>query len=594
MLNIYRASAGAGKTYQLTNEFITRLFEDRRPYAHRRIMAVTFTNKATDEMRARIVDALFELASNRNEIFANELKKNTQIPEIEIVAKARQLLFDILHDYHFFAVSTIDRFFQQILRSFAREIGVIGNYNIELDTESVLQQASDNMMINLAKEENRQLLEWLTDLAENMIEQGQSWNVQSKIQNLGQQIFKENFQNQAAQTDKKMHDKVFLKKYRDKLQEIIAEYEKNIKFLAKNILDLMQKFGLQHEDFSYKRTKKFEELLENPAAELGVRITEMRYNPEKSYTKNSDAKDKIEFALANGMLQSICELLDFIEKNIVFYNSAEIILKNIGNLGIISDLSLEISKLMNEQDAFLLSDTNLLLNKIIDQSDSPFIYEKTGIFINHFMIDEFQDTSVLQWKNFKPLIQNSLASGNANMLVGDVKQSIYRWRNSDWRLLDEQVFTDFRQEQISEIQLNTNWRSDSNIIEFNNNFFSIAPQILYNELKNNILANNVDFNEYENIIEKITNAYRNVNQQISPKAKKGYVRFEFLENDKNAEIYWQEESLQRLPAVLEDLQLRGFQPERVCVLVRKNDEAQRVVSRLLEYKQTQPQDTNFC
>lgn len=593
MLNIYRASAGAGKTYKLTNEFVRQLFEDTRRYPHRRIMAVTFTNKATDEMRVRIIDALYLLAHNRNKILSNELQKNVQITEIEIIAKAKQLLFDILHDYHFFSVSTIDRFFQQILRSFACEIGMSSNYNIELDTTLVLQQSADNLLINLAKKENSQLLEWLTDLAENMIEQGQSWNIQHKILNLGKEIFSENFQNQVSKIEK-IHDKVLLKNYSKKLKEIIIQYDKNLKSIVKNILHLMQKFDLQHDDFAHKRTKKFEDLLENPAADVGVRIYEMYNHPEKSYTKTSPAKSKIEFAFANGMLQLISELLEFKEKKTVFRNSAEIILKNIGNLGIISDLSLEIRTLVNEQDTFLLSNTNLLLNRIIDQSDSPFIYEKTGIFINHFMIDEFQDTSVLQWENFKPLINNSLASGNTNMLVGDVKQSIYRWRNSDWRLLDEQIFGDFRSNQISEIQLDTNWRSDKHIVEFNNNFFSIAPQIIYNELKNNILENKFDFEKYENTVKKITNAYRNVNQQITPKEKEGYVRFEFLKNDKDAEISWHEESLLRLPHVLEDLQLRGFQPERVCVLVRKNDEAQQVVLRLLEYKQTQPENTNFC
>ncbi|MDR2824002.1 MAG: UvrD-helicase domain-containing protein, partial [Prevotellaceae bacterium] len=593
MLNIYRASAGSGKTYQLTNEFITRLFEDSHRFPHRRIMAVTFTNKATDEMRTRIVGTLYQLAHNQNQKLAKELSEKLQTSETEIITKARQLLFEILHDYHFFAVSTIDRFFQQILRAFAREIGIVGNYNIELDTTLALQQASDNLMINLAKPENRQLLEWLTDIAENMIEEGQAWNIQKKMLSLGKEIFSENFENQAALTDEKMHDKVFLKNYSSKLKDIINEYDENVKIKAKNILILMKKFGLQHEDFSYKRTKKFEEFEDNPIVEIGKRIYEMR-EAEKCYTKNSTAKNIIEYAYENGMQLVINELLDFINTNLPLRNSATIILKNIGNLGIISDLSLEISKLMNEHDTFLLSDTNLLLSRIIADSDSPFIYEKTGIFINHFMIDEFQDTSVLQWNNFKPLIHNSLASGNADMLVGDVKQSIYRWRNSDWRLLDEQIFGDFRNEQVTEIQLDTNWRSDRNIVEFNNNIFSLAPQILYNELQDNILSNDFDFEKYKNIIEKITNAYRNVNQQVSTKNQEGHIYFEFLEDDKDSELSWRDESLRRLPKLLEDLQIRGFQPNRVCVLVRKNAEAEQVVQRMLEYKREQVENSEFC
>ncbi|MDR1652969.1 MAG: UvrD-helicase domain-containing protein [Prevotellaceae bacterium] len=593
MLNIYRASAGSGKTYQLTNEFVMRLFEDAGRFAHRRIMAVTFTNKATEEMRMRIINALFELAHNQNQNRAKEISLKLGMSENEIVSKSQQLLFDILHDYHFFAVSTIDRFFQQILRAFARETGIAGNYNIELDTIAVLMQASDNMMINLSDPDKQQLLQWLTDIACNMIEEGQGWNIRQKMQRLGSQIFKEKFQNLADKADKKLHDKRFLKEYTNKLKAIITDVDENIKLKSKNILLLMEKFGLQHEDFAFKKTKKFERLLEEPTSAIGERVAQMR-NVEGCYTKKSPAKAKIEFAYANGMQLAVNDLLDFIEGNMRWRNSAIIILKNIGNLGVISDLLLEINKLMNERDAFLLSDTNLLLNKIIAESDSPFIYEKTGIFINHFMIDEFQDTSVLQWKNFKPLISNSIASGNANMLVGDVKQSIYRWRNSDWRLLDEQIFNDFKQTQIAEIQLDKNWRSDRNIIEFNNSFFSIAPAILYNELKDNILKNNFDFEKFKDITEKIPNAYRHVNQQVSAKAQEGYVRVEFLDNSKDAELPWQAESLKRLPQVLEDLQLRGFQPDRVCILVRKNTEAQAVVQHLLQYKLEARAQPDLC
>jgi ATP-dependent helicase/nuclease subunit A len=279
--------------------------------------------------------------------------------------------------------------------------------------------------------------------------------------------------------------------------------------------------------------------------------------------------------------------------DIVTYNSAVMVLKHINTLGILSDLAVQIKKLTDEQNTMLISDSNMLLNKIIDNSDTPFVYEKTGITIDNFMIDEFQDTSTLQWKNFHPLMANSLAAGKFNLVVGDVKQSIYRWRNSDWKLLDEQILTDFRSEQIHEENLETNWRSDKNIIDFNNSFFSRAAQLLQSKLNENLQAVLPVYPQLEALTHKIEHAYANIHQQTSPKAGTGRVEVRFIAADEN-EDGWKAESLQRLPALLEELQGRGFRTADICILVRKNDEEQQVIHRLLNYKTTDEAKPDVC
>jgi ATP-dependent helicase/nuclease subunit A len=209
------------------------------------------------------------------------------------------------------------------------------------------------------------------------------------------------------------------------------------------------------------------------------------------------------------------------------------------------------------------------------------------------MIDEFQDTSTLQWKNFQPLLDNSLSAGKFNLVVGDVKQSIYRWRNSDWKLLDEQILTDFRPEQLHEENLETNWRSDKNIIDFNNSFFRRAAQLLQSKLNENLQAVLLVYPSLEALTHKIEHAYANIHQQISPKAGTGRVQVSFIERDEN-EDGWKAESLARLPTMLEGLQERGYRPADICILVRTNREEQDVIHKLLNYKTTPEAKPDVC
>lgn len=585
MLNIYRASAGSGKTYRLTQDYIQLLFDPRREHVHRRILAVTFTNKATDEMKTRILHELYALASHAKSDYRKGLMEKFRFDEHQVDEKARKIMIDILHDYSSFQISTIDKFFQQVIRAFAREIGVHGGYNLQVDTDDTLTQSVDNLFLALSDKENPLLLKWLTRFAEDRIEDSKNWDTRESITALGREIFKESYQFKAEETNRKLHDRVFLDEFRAKLKQIKDAYVNALKENASSALAVMQKYGLSHSDFSRSSTKILDEII-NGRLDITKTFVAMAESESKCYTQKAPAniKSAIGTAYHDGLQQAILNLVQLTEQDVVRYNSADIVLKHINTLGILSDLAMQIRKLTGEQNTMLLSDTNMLLNRIIDESDAPFVYEKSGIHIDNFMIDEFQDTSVLQWKNFYPLIWNSLSSEKFNLVVGDVKQSIYRWRNSDWKLLDEKILTDFRPDQIHEEELDTNWRSDRNIVEFNNTFFKMAAWLLQKKLNTELNEVLPVYPDLAPLTLKIEHAYKNTAQKTKPNAGQGFVKFEFIPNEK--EEKWTQKSLERLPAILEDLQERGYKPSDVGILVKKNDEAMRVTRTLLSYKTT--------
>lgn len=594
MLNIYRASAGSGKTYRLTQDYIHLLFDPKKERAHRRILAVTFTNKATDEMKTRILKELHALSQGEKSDYREGLMLKFRMDEEAVNVRAKHILTTILHDYSSFSISTIDRFFQQVIRSFARDIGVHGGYNLELDNTATLEQSVDNLFLDLSKDENKQLLQWLTAYAEERIEQSENWNMRNNIMDLGKEIFKESYQHKAEDTNRKLHEREFLTNYRKSLREIKTTFENKVKETASEGMKIMARNGLTHEDFAYKTTNTLEKLVKGKL-EISNRFIGFAEDVTNCYTKSKpqDVKSAIESAYQNGLQKCFIQIVELLSVDIVMYNSAVMVLKHINTLGILSDLAVQIKKLTDDQNTMLISDSNMLLNKIIDSSDTPFVYEKTGITIDNFMIDEFQDTSTLQWKNFHPLMSNSLAAGKFNLVVGDVKQSIYRWRNSDWKLLDEKVMTDFRPDQIHEENLETNWRSDKNIIDFNNSFFRRAASLLQSKLNENLQPVLPVYPALEALTHKIEHAYANIHQQTSTKAGTGRVQVSFIPRDEN-EDGWKAGSLERLPAMLEELQSRGYRPADICILVRKNDEEQQVIHKLLNYKTTPEAKQEVC
>jgi superfamily I DNA/RNA helicase/CRISPR/Cas system-associated exonuclease Cas4 (RecB family) len=550
-LKLIKASAGSGKTYTLTNEYIDLLFKKERAY--RNILAVTFTNKATEEMKRRVVERLHERS------LTDEL--------------SAKILSQILHDYSSFSISTIDRFFQQTMRAFAREIGKNGAYNVELDTDMVLQEAIDNMMYNLDKEENGYLLDWLTVVGTESVESGESWNFRKKLEGLAREIFRESFKKLRDDHEGTLIGKEEIDILKDELSVIKVSFENKLTELSNQALECIESHNLLPVHFKGgTRTpiNFFSKVAAGDIPELKESLRIMADAPENLTTRSVIKKDpslynSIEQCWSDGLASAIEEICFLYDNDLCYYKSAVAALSNLQVMGIISDVERFVHEYTSEQNVVLIPETTELLNKIIDGSDAPFIYEKTGTRIDHFMLDEFQDTSYLQWKNFLPLVQDSLSRGMENLIVGDVKQSIYRWRGSDWSLLSREVYNDIPEESITPADLKHNWRSCINIIDFNNGFFPFAGRLC---------------KDY--IPDEESGIYLNAIQEISPlpRESEGYVWVKFVEKEEGVD--WKERALELCLEKTKDCLKRGVEMREITYLVRSNDDGQMVANYLLQ------------
>lgn len=593
MLTVYRASAGAGKTYKLTGDYLVLLFS--HPMAYRRILAVTFTNKATDEMKTRIIEALYQMATGNSTDYIDSLVETYKLTEGQIRKQARSILISILHDYSAFNISTIDRFFQQIMRAFTREIGLQGGYGIEMDQELVLTESVDRLLADLEKPESKELLGWLIRFAEDKIESGGEWNLRREIMGLSREIFKESYKSNDISKD--LEDKKDLEEYKNHLYTIIQTTEEDAKRLGEQGISLLKCYGLKPSDFkggSRSPLNFLEKLANGEMKPPNATFTGLANNLEGCFTKTtpSDIRQAISTVFEVGLNKCICDVVAFFENLTTYYTAKEIV-RYYYTLGILTDISRQIAAYREEKNIMLIADTTELLSKVIDGSDTPFIYEKTGTNVDHYMIDEFQDTSKMQWNNFRPLIDESLAHQKDNLIVGDIKQSIYRFRNSDWKLLDEQVQRDFTQEQLATDTLKENWRSGRHIVEFNNALFTAAPallQAMYNETVDSSSLNEAERKEF---CSKIMSAYDRNFQLVAPPflQKEGHVRVEFLKRAQDTEEKdWKEKALEQLPTTLEQLQDNGHSLKDIAILTRTNKEAALVADTLLTYKEEHPSD----
>jgi len=583
-LHVYKASAGSGKTHRLTAEYICILFLS--PYAYRHILAVTFTNKATDEMKTRIVSELARLAKGEDSPYLELLKNEYGYNEDQVKKEARDILVRILHDYSAFSVSTIDRFFQQTMRAFTREIGLGGGYNVELDTDKVLAEAIDSMLYDLEKNDNKLLLDWLIRFSEEKVENGETWNIRNDIHSLSKEILKESYKAYSNQVQEDIGDKQLMADYKEMLFAIIRTFEKSSQQIGEKAINIMSRFGLKPDDFKGGSRSVFFSFLKwaNGAIEEPTntfRTLTEGYGSWYTAKTPADIKNKIEDAFPE--LNICVEDILYHYDNSRTYQTAYEINRYFFTLGILGDVDKKIRENAAENNIMLISDTTELLNRIIAGNESPFIYEKVGLRVNNYMIDEFQDTSGMQWQNFFPLVKDSLAAGNKNFIVGDVKQSIYRWRNSDWKLLDEQIDKDFGGDKINHETLDTNWRSARNVIAFNNAVFSIGSSFLQDTYNKSL--QDIEDKRLSPFLSRITKAYGEIYQQIPEKSKNnnGHVRLEFIDTDEHV---WQEYVLEQIPKQIEELQDRGYSLKDIAILVRTKKEGADIANCLLEYKST--------
>ena len=581
MLDIYKASAGSGKTFALTLAYFKTIFE--APGEYKNILAVTFTNKATEEMKSRIINELHRLARGEKSDYGILLKKELGFSDDQLRNRAILLRTMLLHDYGRLSVTTIDRFFQRIVKNFTRELGIFPGYNVELDSDFVLQKAIDNMLRQVKDKPG--LRDWIAESMSLSVDEGKSWSIKARIAELGEELFRETYMLLDKSILEKFGNKQFLKNYRRFLEELIRHYENRQKAIGCKAVRLIEETGLEAGDFKGGKNgsvscfyKLASENFDPPTATA----RKSAGDPDAWTTKTSPAKSKIE-GIAGPLCRMMSEVIELFDREYCTYLSANQLAANLYLLGILNDLYQEVRGYCDEKGIMLLSDTTHILNLLIENNDTSFLYEKCGNYYKHLMIDEFQDTSSMQWKNFRPLVVNSLAEGCHTMIVGDVKQSIYRWRNGDWALLAGGVEKQFSHFGVQNIFLENNWRSAPEIVDFNNRFFETAVHVLSSLYS----RDTGDDNDRSAVIAE---AYRGL-QQISRKSKRGYVDILFGPEKKEEE--GEITILSELVAVIEDILQRGGHQKDIVILVRGGKEGASVADFLMEYNKKAASPVNF-
>lgn len=569
-LTVYKASAGSGKTYTLSIEYIKLLIT--QPQCYRKILAVTFTNKATEEMKIRILSQLYgiwkQLPDSKH--YIDRVTSDLSVSEAFASKQAGISLHSIIHDYNYFRIETIDSFFQSVLNNLARELDLTANLRVELNDYQIEQHAVDKLIEELGKKDD--LLKWILSYIKENIEDNKNWNVISQIKKFGENIFRDFYKANCTSLNEVLQDKIKLQSFTKSLKEIILRMKIGMKKQYERFNSILSASELEINDFAYGKAGAcgyFLKLSENQydGSILTKRIQSVIESPDKWLRKGEKDKHK-QAMLENVVNESLWPLLvetEQLRSNMwKFYKSAELTLQHINQLRLLNSIENKVRELNADANRFLLSDTQYLLHSLINDSDSPFIFEKIGTQLEYVMIDEFQDTSTIQWSNFKILLEECMShSTEGNLIVGDVKQSIYRWRSGDWRLLNniESQFADTGK-NLSVETLDTNYRSSRKIIEFNNVFFSTAAKIEYEKQYNE--------SHDDQLARQLALAYSDVIQKIpDTKPDKGFVDIELLPQDN-----YQENTLQRIREIIDELISKGIPQNHIAIIVRSNTNAQ--------------------
>ena len=564
MLKIMKASAGSGKTYSLTRTYISLLLRNEDRYAYRHILAVTFTNKATDEMKSRILKELHIMASEPDKSSYRKDFVPSIFPSVDLMQKKAQgVLRDILHDYSAFAVSTIDRFFQQTLKAFSREIGQFASYQVELDKDSLVAESVDRLLDSLT-EDSGSLLSWLTTNVLEQIEQGGKYSLDANLSGMALRLKSAQRQaelEKAGIDEDKACSIESLMNIRRSCREVMTGFRAQVKTLARKALNVLESAGVNPADSNrgfLKALYVYDELRENDPIDAPKDTFMAKAKDSDAWFARAKAAKLLPlvYPFLESPLEDFCNLWG---KDFAIYNTARILDGQIYGLGVAGELRQTFNELMKEKNVLCIEDSNTILRDIIDGSDAPFVYEKLGVRFDHFLLDEFQDTSDVQWTNFSPLLHNSESQGGESLIVGDVKQSIYRWRGSDWKLLDQKIPDEF-DGHVEEV-LDTNYRSLPNVVNFNNSFFKYSAQVL------DAMSGHGEDGPMQRI-------YSDVEQKVARKeGDKGYVELTFC--DKDAELEQVKSAVQK---VLEN----GGVLSDIAVLVRSNASGEEVASYLID------------
>ena len=579
--SLYDASAGSGKTYTLTKEYLKILFNSPTNDAYKKILAITFTNKAVEEMKSRIIDNLYDFSkentSEKSMLLLKDIAKETGLSIATIKEKAKAIIKNIIHNYAAFGISTIDKFTHKVIRAFAQDLNLPSNFEVSLDTDALLQEAVDLVISKVGEEQT--LTNLLIEFTKNKTDEDKNWDISKELFEVSKLITNENNANELTQFEDKTFDdfnhikNVLKSKIEETIQETIENGKQIILFIAEN--------GVEMDSFQ----KYFTDHLNN-IANNELKPTQKKYFIPEDIKIKKGAKDA-------AIIESIMdEILHKLAKTYALYGKIsfyQAFLQNINPLSLLNTIHLEFKNIQEEKNILSISDFNKIIFNEIQNQPAPFIYERMGEKYKHFFIDEFQDTSIMQWKNLIPLIDNAVASEDNGvkgtlMLVGDPKQSIYRWRGGKAEQfiklsktdnpndLDEYPFSNKEKEVF---RLGTNYRSYSEVISFNNHFFAHLSNKFSNE-------------DYADLY--LNHSRQEINSKIG-----GYVNLSFIEvpKEENEEFfsefdednvysaktkYYLSKTLETIYNVLH----KGFQFRDIVLLTRKKSDGVALANFLTE------------
>ena len=583
MLSIYKASAGSGKTFALTREYIRMLLSDKTlrdtRLPHSRILAVTFTKKSTAEMKERILKELYILAQQpeKSDYIEDFLQDpNIGLNQKEIQARAQLLMLGILQDYNRFSVSTIDGFFQQIIRTFALELGLSTNYDLSLDQQEIINQAVDDIFrrIREVKPEDADLTSWLIEYAQNNMEQNKRWNPIDNIKTFSSELSKEALIQQMDEVREVFEDKNKMRLYLEQLSEIKKQAIISVQTQKDKINQALSTWN--ESDINTRCTGLFskepEEIL---VSGFNTTLLNVLNGEGTLYKKTGKSKSEQQLLQdkSQELMPLIRDLYDMTTGQVAcLYFTADAILAKLHSLGILQDVAAQIETTNRQLGRLPISEINRLIFQIIDGQESPFIYERIGQYYHHYMIDEFQDTSKLQWQNFKPLILDTEAAGHDNLIVGDVKQSIYRFRNSDWHLLNQvDNDKDFIAKQPGK-GMGKNWRTAKIVVDSNELLMQKYCKWVVDKCK-------LEYpDSYHEPIEEIAHIYSfNEMHQKAQKTYDGCFHMQFFE-EKN----YKESALNTLFEQLQSLQNEQIDLSRVTILTRYTRDVETIAQFLIQ------------
>lgn len=561
---VYKSGAGSGKTFTLVREYLRLALQhpNTAAFEFKRINAITFTNKAASEMKGRILKALQELIteSPKADTLSKLLQKDLKTGSEELKERAGILLSSILHNYSDFAIGTIDSFTHKIVKTFAFDLQLPLNFNLETDTKPFFNKVVYQLLNQIGQD--KQLTTWLSEYALSKVDDDEGWDPEKNLLEFTQLLQNEQSEKHIARLQQL--DTATILAEKENMAKFVSQFKKDVKELAQPVIAFIHTHRLVDEDFIYKKNgpqrffyKCAEGDLNNKEQLIGKRL------PEAIEKGNWAAKDSAHHELINSnsaLFSTTAQtLITYINKNYGDFVLFSLLQKQIYSILLLKKMQEITERLKAEEQTVFLSEFNQRISELVQTEPTPFIYERLGERYHHFLLDEFQDTGELQWQNILPLIDNALAAAYYNMVVGDGKQSIYRWRNAsveqfanlphiknsdDNLLLTEREATLVRNYEPHHLQ--TNFRSSKTVVDFNNVIFDLLSTSYLQEKNKKI---------YE------------AQAQQSASSETGYVTLFYKESDASEK---EELTLQQTAQHIREALADGFNYRDICVIPRLN------------------------